>query len=772
MNTLTIDSAGLLTLERSDRCFILPSPVGTLISGGTAYYPESAQQQGNIITLHFPQGDCTLAAQKNTGYFRLTLLSAPENTEGFVFGPYQTEASSYGEILGAGWYDDGAVSCIQSLMPKVVGGCKIDALKNPGTFPLHSDPAAEINQKIYLQCSVTNRTKPSVTDYLDMKNVLVEPVPGPDGAVEGAAVALIAAESAEELLSVISDMEIQEGLPHPTFHGNYIKTCKDASSFYMIFGGSRLSNEERIRYAGRAGVSGIYFSDLLDRWGHFRVDRNNFPGGLEEVAALSEKAEALGTNVGTHTLSNFIHTFDPYVTPVPHDHLLVMDKTVLTASISAEDTCLFVRDANNFATGSTLNVLRIGNELITFESFDTEKLCLTGCVRGAFDTAAEAHPEGSAVARLWDHGYRTLFPDIHLQKEMADALGRLIRDGKLRRMSFDGLEGCAYTGAGEYAMADYVQRVLNITGNNILCEGSRITHYLWHAFAYCNWGEPWYDDVRRGGMHVCRAGHIPFFRRNLLPNMLGWYALWTNRGRYEASTPENVEFILSRSAAYDAGMALFTEAEVVKNHGKFQEYLDLVRLWGDFRLHADIPQELRTRMQDETSNWHLEKTVDGWNLSELVIRKRDLDYTDCVVKAEAGYVDNNVKESTVSGRRNHASHMVCDLPYDGISEPPRFRIRIGEPGHGYIENLRFHSLYFPVTARGGDYLVYEGGTELLHYDANFNLLERVVGEGKPLTQDDFWFKTLEYTTDEDDCARYIFTEFCTRKIYSIPRISD
>ncbi len=767
MNTLTLDTNGYLTLHQENQTFISSSPVGTLIVGGTAHLPKSGMQDGNTIILHYTCGDCVLSVEQKERYYKLTVLSVPEEAGGFVFGPYQTDASTFGEVLGAAWYDNGCVACIQSLMPKVVGGCKVESLKNKNNVPLHEDPAAEIDKTVYLQCSVSNRTKESAMDYLDMKNVMVKATPLPDGEISGASIALIAADSADDLISIISDMELAEGLPHPYYQGSYVKTDRRATSYYMIFGGSGLTNEERIEYAGRAGVSCIYFSDLLDSWGHFHIDSNNFPNGVEQVAALSDMAARYKVDVGTHTLSNFIHTYDPYVTPVPHDNLLIMDQTELTCDACANAVELHIKEDKNYATSSTLNTLRIGDELITYSEYDAKRKCLIGCTRGTFDTKAAAHQTGDTVSRLWDHGYRTLFPDINLQREMADRLGKIIRDGKLHRMSFDGLEGCAYTGGGEYAMANYVQRVLDIVGNDIVCEGSRITHYLWHAFAYCNWGEPWYDDARRGGMQTYRTHYLPFFKRNLIPNMLGWFAIWLNRGKYEATPPENVEFILSRSTAFDAGMALFSESEVAKKHGKYGEYLDLVRLWGDFRLHANIPDNVKEKMQEETSNWHLEKTEDGWVLSELIIRNQDLDYTDRVVKAEAGYVDNNVKESKVEGRRNHSSHMVCDFSYEGIEETTNFRIRVGKPGHGYLENLEFPTLKFHVIAEGGDYLIYKGGMELYHCDANYNIKEVIKGEGKPLTWKDLWFSTLQYTTDLDDDACYMFTEIRTRRVYHI-----
>lgn len=767
MTNLTIDKAGRLMLADEKRTFLNASPVGILIHDGCAYLPDSAEIDGTKVVLHYPCGDCTLTVDICDRYHKLTVCAVPEGSDGFIFGPYTAaNASSIGEIIGAGWADDGSAVCIQALMPKVSGGLRVPIRENRTGLSLDGlgTAAANVEGNITLQCSAHDRTRPTTMEHCGMKDALVLPVPGPDGTIPGAAVALLTADSADELLDIIGEMELAEGLPHPTYHGNFAKKDRRAASYYLILGGSGLTNEERIRMAGRAGVSCVYFSSVIDKWGHFTIDKENFPGGIEEVAQNSDIAKEYGVDIGAHTLSNFIHTFDEYVTPVPHDHLLVMDRTTLTKPLGMGETEVFLADENNYSRESTLNVFRVGDELITFEAYDAERGCVTGCKRGAFDTVEASHEAGTEAARLWDHGYRTLFPDIELQNEVADAMGVLFRDGKIRRMSFDGLEGCYYTGAGEYAVADFVRRVFAITGNEMICDGSITSHYLWHAFTYCNWGEPWYDDVRRGGMYANRMSHLPFFKRNLIPCMMGWYAVWLNRGRYEATPPENMEFILSRAAAFDAGLALSVGCDVAKKHGLFGEYLDLTRLWGDFRLEADIPDDVRERLQEETSNWHLEKTDDGWKLTELIVRTRDLDYGDRIVEAEAGLVDNKVKASTRKDRRNHSSHVIYDGPYEGVKETLRFRIRVGEPGHGLMENPEFPNLKFKLTAEGGDYLVYDGGMELYHYDPNFNLKEVVTGEGTPIV---LGFSQIRYTTDLDDYARYTFTEFRTRREYQI-----
>ncbi|MBQ7923616.1 MAG: hypothetical protein IJ325_13745 [Clostridia bacterium] len=770
MTKLSLDHAGLMTLADGNKTYITPSPIGLLVTQGCAYAPVSADRDGEEITLTFEPGTCKLTVQDCGKYYKITVKEVPAGTERFIFGPYATEAVSFGEVIGAGWYDDGSVVCIQSLMPKVISGFAGPVAENKTGLDLGmaDDAASEYKGKVYLKLAASDRTKYTTKNFLGMQNVIAEPAPMPDALIDNASIALLTADSADALLDSIGEVELAEDLPHPTHNGEFAKKCRRASAHYLIFDGSGLTNDERVELAGRAGVSCVYFAGVIEKWGHFTADKVNFPGGAAEVAYYSDKVKEYGVHLGAHSLSNFITTDDEYVTPVPHEKLLVMDKTKLTKDLQKGETEIFVADVNNFPRRSTLNVVRIGNELIQFSGFDKERLCLTGCTRGAYKTVETAHTAGDTVDRLWDHGYHTLFPNIELQSEMAECLGNFVKEAKIHRFSFDGVEGCDYTGYPEYARAAYVKKTLETAGHEVVCDGSCLSHYLWHAYAYANWGEPWYDSARRGGMYVYRANHMEYFRRNLLPCMLGWYSIYGNDGHFEATPPEDMEYMLSREVAYDAGAAIHVAENVAKKHGFIHKYMDLIKLWGDFREEADIPDDLREKMQDENSNWHLEKMDDGWDLHYLIVRTQDLAYGDRPIQAEAGVVDNKATVNADITKRDHSAFFVADEAYPGVDEPLHLRIRVGEPGHGYLENLQIKNMKWDIQAEGGDYLEYYGGDELYIYDKDFNLktIAHCTGDVLPNMRNMVWDR-IRYTTDTDDMARYIMKEIRTVKIYHI-----
>ena len=779
MTALQIHENGTFTFAAGGKELIGAAPLGILVHRGCACPPVSAVPEGEFVSLGFPCGACRIRVEDKGRYVKLTLYTVPDGTTGFVFGPYPTGAASCGEVLGAGWYGDGSVVCIQSLLPKVEEGV-IPVIREDRTgMELNRfRSAASVEEgRVYLHCSVKDRTREEIRE----DGFRVQPLSGEDALVTGSSVALLYADSADGLLDAIGEMELEEGLPHPVYKGRYAKKDRRVSSFYFVFGGTDMTQAERIAAAEEAGVGCVYFSDLFEKWGHFTINGENFPGGAAEVRLSSDDAAAHGIASGAHSLSNFIHTNDEYVSPVPNEHLQIRDKTRLEREIDERETEILIEEPVGYAEKSTLNAFRIGDELITYREFDAERKALTGCARGAFGTKAAPHAAGSAVLRLKDHPYGTVFPDIVLQDEMARRLGRRIAECGIGKMSFDGLEGCFETGHGKYGAARFVLKTLGEVGTELMCDASITTHYLWHAFSYNNWGEPFYDSDRRGGMHIHRTRNQAFFKRNLIPPMLGWYKVFLadETGRFEATPPENMEYILSRSAAFDAGAALLFETATAKGHGLIHDYYRLIRRWNRFRLEADIPEAVRERMREEQSNWHLEETADGsgWELTERVVRTHDLLYCDREVRTEAGSLGHGASaEAGTAGVRLHHGIILClegSYPYGGDEEeePILFRIRVGKPGCGMMENLSLYgSLRFNFHADGGEYLVYGGGTTLYRYDGNYHLLEVIEGEGLPLAvrkSSPFLWGTVEFTTDDDPDASYIMTEIRKKQVWRI-----
>lgn len=765
---------GTLTLSSDGKRKISPSPVGQISLAGKLCAPDKLTCTADTITLFFGEMRVVLSYRyRKNGSLRLEVREIPDAVDHYVFGPYACpDTVECGEWLGAAWAQDGSAVCIQSLNPKTVGE------NAPG-----GSAAVLRDGTGYLSCSADNMSRPKIIPRLygdNFENVTAAPVEGPDAYITGAAVVLTCAASGKDLLSDIGSLETEEGLPHPTVDGEWAKTSKKTKGYYLVFGGGDINTQ--IRMAERAGARCIYFSDPFRSWGHFDINPDLYPGGKEEFCRMMEHAREHGVNVGFHTLSNFIHGHDPYVSPVPHKELLAFDPTPLLSDISDADTEIPLSEKLNYGVYTTVRAARIGDEIIRFAGWDEEKHALTGCQRGYFGTTACSHKAGETVTRLADHGYGTLFPTLKLQGELADRISTLIRDAGIRRMSFDGMEGCFYPGRGEYGASEYVRRVFAQTDGELLCDASGCTHYRWHAHSYLNWGEPWCDSGLRGGMFNYRARNQDLFDRNLMPRMLGWYRISPSNGRFEGTSPETMESYLASSVGFNAGLCINIQCA---ESDYLNMLLDKIRDWQEFRDTVDVPEDLREKMRIEGSDWHLEKRKDKWILTELVIRQHDLGFTEKRLITESG-TTGWVSEEEAAEYPDAVSHhsvvvidrSATDRYMKDVTEPLYCRIRVGNKmNHGKLHDLAFYEgwhghekyLSFRVEANAGDYLIYHGGTKLYHCDPDFNLLEICEGDGKELIVNGTWLcgYTLHYATVGDDMV-IMFTHFRTHKTYEFP----
>ena len=152
----------------------------------------------------------------------------------------------------------------------------------------------------------------------------------------------------------------------------------------------------------------------------------------------------------------------------------------LLKKISAEETEIRIDELKGFSYAATLNCFRIGDELLQYREWKEDKengILLTGCVRGAFGTVAAPHSKGAEVYKLTDYPYQTLFPDIELQDEFSDRIAELFNTTGLKQISFDGQEGCEWTGEGEYAVNRFAMRCYEQFDHLVLNDASRLHHF-------------------------------------------------------------------------------------------------------------------------------------------------------------------------------------------------------------------------------------------------------------------------------------------------------
>jgi len=258
----------------------------------------------------------------------------------------------------------------------------------------------------------------------------------------------------------------------------------------------------------------------------------------------------------------------------------------------------------------------IDEELIQYGAVSSESPWrLLECQRGAFGTRTAAHASGETIAKLADHAYNVFLTDADLGIEMATNIADFFNETGVRQISFDGLEGNRSTGMGNYGeilfTSTWYENLDPEIRQHYIADASRTTHYFWHIYTRMNWGEPWYAGFRESQTEY-RMKNQAYFRRNLMPGMLGWFQMRPN------TSIEDIEWMLARSAAFDAGYAFVTGYAALEANGYTDRILAAIGMWEQARMAGAFSDEQKRRMEDISAEFTLEDSdSDSWLLTSI-----------------------------------------------------------------------------------------------------------------------------------------------------------
>ncbi|MGC8892454.1 MAG: hypothetical protein ACP5P6_07620 [Candidatus Saccharicenans sp.] len=572
----------------------------------------SFDRKSGLITLVYPASNIKakikITEQKSHLSFRLVELSDKNIVNAVIWGPYPTVINqTIGEVVGVvrdGEYAFG----LQALNPKTLGGVlKLEeeggADNSCGSTAIHQPYGSS------LQAYSLNRSKPRRLSVWNGQCPDMPVPPIPNETTLGSAIALFGCPE-NQVLDHLEAIELAEGLPHPLINGVWSKKSPETGRAYLISDFTEKNIDEMLDFTEQAGLMSLYHEGPFLTWGHFILNPESFPNGRAGLKACAEKAAQRGLRLGVHTLTNFITTNDPYVTPIPDKHLAETGASVLSQNITPADTEIPVESNKYFNNlkPSTLHAARLGNEIIRFREVTLEPpYKLLDCQRGAFGTTPSPHARGEHIGMLLDYPYQTLFPNFELQQEIASNLARFLNETGISHIDFDGHEGCLASGEGEYAMQAFAEAVYRQTNHTLVNGSSRSSHYYWHICHYLNWGEPWYGGFRESQSDY-RFENQKFYERNYLPHMLGWFLLTAN------TTVEDIEWMMARAAGYQAGFALVARYDSLKKNPETPRLLDLIKLWQEAYRNKIFSPEQLARLKDPDNDFHLEKEGSVWKL--------------------------------------------------------------------------------------------------------------------------------------------------------------
>lgn len=705
-----------------------PKSILAIRVNGELEYPASSKfpEGEDVMLLNYPKNEVEAEVKviKKERYLTLELTSITKENqiELVLWGPFETTIKeTIGETVGVVRNKDFAIG-IQALNKRTLGGYPSEEDDSTPSFDIFGttslvDISDSLNilyrghtalPKEYgssLQAYTRNRGKERVVSAMGHDHYIAPAFK--DEGIVGSRIALFGC-APEEVLNTIEAIELGEGLPHPTLDGVWSKRAPMATAAYLIQDFGTTNIDDAIALTKKAGLQYLYHSGPFLNWGHFDLHKNAFPNNWESMKECVDKAEREGIKLGAHTLSNFITTNDPYVTPIPDERLAKVGSSILVNDINAEEKNIEIKDPVYFNQmgNNSLHAVVIGEEIIRYESVsETAPWVLLNCQRGAFGTQPSGHDQGDKISKLADHGYKTFLTNTDLGIEMSSRIADLYNQTGLKQISFDGLEGNFSTGMGAYGELLFVDawydKLKTEIKNDYIMDASRPGHYFWHMFTRMNWGEPWYAGFRESQTSY-RLLNQDYFRRNFLPCMLGWFSMRDN------TSLEDIEWMLARSAAFDAGYALVTSVDLVSKNGFGDEILEKIKQWEKARLGGAFTDGQKKRMENIKDEFSL-----------ITVSENSWDLTP--------YSVHRFEHELKIRQPGEPVWSVFDYENEFSSQPMQFILTTKNTTVSgiSIEIDDFKKIELDISLGKGENLKYNGGSEVVLYDKSWNRIKGI-----------------------------------------------
>jgi len=676
-------------------------------SGGSILDPTGFKAKGEKLSYMFPQGiRVDLKLQNKGDYLRLEVvdISPQEKVDAILWGPIRTTiGETVGEFVGVVRNPDYAIG-IQALNVKTTGGALVN---EEGKVPPRGSAALVQDYGSSLQAFCIDRTQPQIIEaWNGFGNTAL--APNPDFGIIGSAIALFGIKE-KDALELIGQIEQKEGLPHIRIEGEWVKSSPLAGRPYIISNFGESTVDMMLDFTEEVGFYSLYQSHPFSTWGHFDLIPSLFPNGREGMKACVEKARERDIRMGVHTLTNFITTNDPFVSPLPHPGLASYAGTVITADLGTTETEIPIEDTSFYHKLTTLQTVRIGDELIRFSGISGEPpFRLLNCTRGAFGTKAARHAKGDAIARLIDHPYKTFYPNMDLQNEMIDKLVDFFNETGVSHMDFDGHEGAYSTGYGDASKDYFALRFLEGVDHLVVNGTSQSSHFYWHLNTYMNWGEPWYGGMRESQNEI-RFNNQATLERNYQPNMLGWF--WYQAG----TTLEEMEWMLARAAGWNAGYALVVNPIAIGKNPNIKEVIEAIRTWEEAKQRKIFNASQKQVLKAGEYDFSLYKiTENEFQLQHY--RKESFEHENLVLQPGQPHY---------SEWKFHVGSEDQELYFQLKASGEE-----GELGEILLELDGSVSMEIPLGLKAGYSCIYDGEGNLLFYDEKGSLKKKTEVEWK------------------------------------------
>jgi hypothetical protein len=190
-----------------------------------------------------------------------------------------------------------------------------------------------------------------------------------------------------------------------------------------------------------------------------------------------------------------------------------------------------------------------------------------------------------------------------------------------------------------------------------------------------------------------------YFKRNFMPSMLGWFKMTPK------TSVEDVEWLLARSAAYNAGFAFIANTEAIEKNGNSDKILELIGNWEKVRLANLFTDDQKAIMLDINTEFSLSKT----NSNTFTLHR---------VNSEKFIHEKKVKQT---GKPQFSTF---NYNQAGETQPLNFIINTMNCA---ISNIiigidDYKKIEIPISLNPGEIIKYTGGAKAYVYNDTWNII--------------------------------------------------
>lgn len=612
---LSIDGSGYLTSIQIGKHELLSGgrqPLFVACNENAIIDPFLFQTMDSIFAIKMHDGGAVFFDIKETSSaLILEIISAPPVYDALMLLPIQINLNeTIGDLIGV-VQGNGIAFGLQALNDKTTAGLPLgyadiahkyfqyqgqDSQISEIKWPSIAHAATATDAGAFMQLHVLRRNaKPVHFDFYPSEN---DPIEINEGAIDGAKIAIFGCLQ-KELLNTLEAIEITQNLPHPVIDGIWCKLATKQPS-YLTTDFSFNDLDLLLEKCNLANWKLVYHKRPFYQYGHYtwRPDLAINDSSMQQITTiLLQHGITLGATVDGVQIS----PTDEFATPIPSKHLLKEEALILKEELDPQQLAFCIRPTELFTPNDPVTTLQIEQEFLQYRSIDNDEseTFLNSCTRGAHGTFVDKHPQHAPIYQLWHAPSGNFYPDLYLQDNVAEALAQRCKQSTLTHLYFSGLNDCHQNGFDDYPVNRFISILYKHADASLLSETTLMTHNTWHAHNRLNMGSA---DASLSD----RLLNLAFYKRNLLPNMLGTFAIRTTDSIHESTTPEELEWFLSKATGHDAGYTIDLSIETLRNHGQIDTMLASIATWDKVRLSDQLTASQKRKLSDEKSFWHLE----------------------------------------------------------------------------------------------------------------------------------------------------------------------